>query len=83
MDWQDWSLAFFMADNERRLAEKRAEAEKREMEEKYIQWCIDHGIPPPPRDEPKAQSYGCGCFSLIILAGLVAWGTVILFLTQP
>jgi hypothetical protein len=47
MDWQDWGFAFFMADNERRLAKEEAQREQERLMEEYDQWCIDHGIPPP------------------------------------
>jgi hypothetical protein len=81
MDWQDWGFAFFMADNERRLAKEEAEREQEELMEEYDQWCIDHGIPPPPRKEPEPESYGCGCFAVALFVALVAWGLVILVLT--
>jgi|GEM_PF-1569632 len=81
MNWDDWGFAFFMADNERRRAKEEAEAERQQMEEEYDQWCIDHGIPPPPKRQHEPEPSGCGCLPLLILAGLIVLGIAIMQLT--
>ncbi len=77
MDWQDWGFAFFMANEERRRAREEAEEEMEELEDEYDEWCIDHGIPPPPKRERESEPYGCGCFTLVLIGGLIAVGVAI------
>lgn len=83
MDWEDWGFAFFMADNERRRAREEAEEEREQLEAEYDQWCIDHGILPPPKREPEPEPYGCGCFAVVVLVTLVVWGGIVMELTTP
>jgi len=68
MDSDDWVFALCMADEERRRARIQAEEEKEELKEEYDQWCIDHGIPPPPEKEPEIHGgAGCLCLPVVIL----------------
>jgi hypothetical protein len=68
MDSDDWVFAMFMADEERRRARIQAEEEKEELKEEYDQWCIDHGIPPPPEKEPEVhRGAGCLCLAFILV----------------
>ena len=68
MDSDDWVFALCMADEERRRARRQAKEEKEELKEEYDQWCIDHGIPPPPEKVPEVhKGAGCLCLPVVIL----------------
>jgi hypothetical protein len=68
MDSDDWMFALFMANEERRRAQRDAQEEKEELKEEYDQWCLDHGIPPPPDRVPEIdKGAGCLCMPVVIL----------------
>ena len=55
MDPEGFGFGAFMAAEEKRRAEKKAQEEKQQIKGQYDKWCNDHGVPIPP--EYVAQSY--------------------------
>lgn len=76
MDSEDWMMALLLADAERRRGGEQGDEEMEELREEYDEWCIDHGIDPPPRPDPEVQR-GAGCLCVPATLGFLALIAVI------
>lgn len=77
MDPEGFSFGAFIAAEEKRRAEKKAQDEKLQLKAQYDQWCLDHGVPPPPASNTPSRSHSEAGASVWL--GLSIIGIVFLF----